>query len=84
MLSGNPAPMVACRAGACPKPADNTLPIITSSINKGSNIVSFNISEMTNDPSLGAETTDRPPWNDPIGVRLADTITTLCFLFIKY
>ena len=60
--TGNPALMAACRAGFWPKPAETTLPKITSSISAGSGIPArWTASLTTNEPSWVAV----KPFNDP-------------------
>src|ERR1700738_2131807 len=70
--------MAAWRAGACPTPAETTLPIITSSIVSAAIPARRTASLITIAPSWGAEKLDRPPKNFPVGVRTAATITGVC------
>ena len=60
-LLGSPANNAACRAGAWPRPAERTLPMITSSTTLTSIPVSSNIAFMATAPSLGAETEAKLP-----------------------
>ena len=46
-------------------------------------MVSSKIFDITSDPNLGAGTEEIAPWKDPIGERLAETITTLFSLLIN-
>ena len=79
---GSPALIAACLAGACPCPADKTLPIITSCIAFGSIPVSSSIDFITIPPNSGAEIEDRLPRKEPIGVLLAETMTISFWLDI--
>ena len=73
---GIPAPIEACRAGACPWPAGNTTPIITS-LTSVILIPDFVIaSEIATAPSSGADNEERSPPKPPKGVLDAPTITT--------
>jgi hypothetical protein len=45
-------------------------------------MVSSKIFDITKDPNFVAGTEEIAPWNDPIGDRLAETITTLFCLII--
>ncbi|NKC14347.1 MAG: hypothetical protein GKR94_19845 [Gammaproteobacteria bacterium] len=75
-----PAPMAAWRAGAWPWPADNTLPMMTSSIGLAS-IWPASMDErsraalMAAAPSWEALRGLKAPWNPPMGVRAAPVIT---------
>ena len=53
--------MAACLAGACPTPADRTLPIIISSTRNGSTVVSSKIFDIISEPNLGAEIEEIAP-----------------------
>ena len=59
--SGRPAPNAACLAGAWPCPAESTLPIITSSMEFKSTLVSSKTALIAVDPNLDADTEDRFP-----------------------
>src|SRR5579871_290830 len=74
-LSGNPPRSAACRAGFCPRPAETTFPMTTSSICAGSTPARDTASRTEMAPSCGAVRGDKTPWNLPIGVRTADRIT---------
>ena len=55
---------------------------MTSSIDEGSSLVSSINDLITIDPNLCAGKLEKAPWKLPIGVRLAETITTfLCGSF---
>ena len=73
---GKPALIAACLAGACPQPADNTWPIIT-----WSTAIFFipSLSKaplITWEPNAVAESEDKLPAKEPMGVRRALTMTT--------
>lgn len=75
---GNPAPKVACRAGAWPIFAETTFPMYTSSTcSTGSFEPSFERApRMAAEPSWGAERDFSVPLKLPTGVRDAETMTT--------
>ena len=73
---GMPALSAAWRAGACPSPAGRTQPIRTWSISAASMPVSLIARAIAAAPRSGEDAPDKAPWNAPIGVRLAATITT--------
>src|SRR5215470_17009256 len=73
--TGSPAPRAACRAGACPRPAETTLPRITSSTWPGSRPARTTASLTTRAPSCGAEKPFSAPRNLPVGTRTAERIT---------
>ena len=75
-VSGMPAAMAACLAGACPIPAERTLPMKTSWMSGAESPAESMAAVMAAAPSCGAGTDDKAPRKDPIGVRRADTITT--------
>src|SRR5271165_4314657 len=79
VVAGNddkPANIAAWVAGACPKFADNTLPIYTSCMCSGFN-PAFSIADfITMLPNVVAEIPAKLPPKLPIGVRVADTMTT--------
>ena len=79
-LSGKPANLAACRAGAWPTPAWITLPIKTSFTKLGSKFILFNAPLIAAAPNWVAVTVDNEPIKLPIGVLTAETMTT--FLFI--
>jgi hypothetical protein len=72
---GSPAPIAACRAGACPAPAWSTWPISTYSTSEGSTPARSSPARITMEPSSVAWWPARPPPSLPNGVRTADTIT---------
>ncbi len=69
MVAGSPALTAACRAGACPAPAETTLPMMTSSTSAVSIPDRSAAARTAMAPSSGAERGDRPPRKRPIGVR---------------
>src|SRR5262249_54819099 len=71
-----PAPRAAWRAGACPRPAGSTQPMITSWMSEGATPAASIAALAAVAPSWGAVTAANTPWKAPIGVRLADTMTT--------
>lgn len=72
--SGMPARSAAWRAGACPRPAESTFPMITSvALMEGTRSLT---ALMAMEPSWHAETEARLPLKEPTGVRAAPTITT--------
>ncbi|MOA07372.1 hypothetical protein D3C78_1270620 [compost metagenome] len=73
---GMPAAMAACLAGACPCPAESTQPISTSSISAGEIAARSTAARIAAAPRSGAATDLNSPWNPPIAVRAAPTITT--------
>src|SRR5579859_998883 len=70
--------MAAWRAGACPTPAETTLPIITSSSASGAIPARRTTSFITIAPSCGAVKLESPPKNFPVGMRTAATMTGVC------
>ncbi len=74
--SGSPAPSDACRAGACPWPAGSTQPITTSCTCSGLICARSTAARIAAAPSSGAVKVLRSPWNAPMGVRAAETMTT--------
>src|SRR5208282_706186 len=72
---GSPPPSAACRAGACPSPAETTLPMMHSSTCFASLSARRTASATTFAPSCVAEHDDSPPWNLPTGVRTALKMT---------
>ena len=71
---GIPAARAAWRAGACPKLAEHTLPIKTSSIFFGSTFPFSNAPLIAAAPNSIAETLAKIPPKLPKGVRTAETI----------
>ena len=67
-LEFNPAPIADCLAGACPKLADNTFPIITSSTLLISTDILSNTDFITTEPNFVAGIRLKEPLNAPIGV----------------
>src|SRR5688572_14997309 len=78
--SGRPAPRDAWRAGAWPWPAGSTQPMITSWISSGRSFARSTAARIAAAPSSGAAKPFSSPWNAPIGVRAAETMTigSLC------
>src|SRR5258708_310837 len=74
--SGNPAPSEAWRAGAWPRPAGRTQPMITCCTSSGRIFARSTAARIAAAPSSGAAKLLRSPWNAPIGVRAAETMTT--------
>ena len=74
-LSGTPALSDACRAGACPWPAGNTLPMITSSTSAGATPARSIAALIATAPRSLAESDANSPSSAPIGVRAAPTMT---------
>ena len=75
-LGGSPPRITACRAGLWPRPACSTHPMMHSSIFAGSTPARFTASRTTRAPSCGEVYDCSEPWNLPMGVRTAETITT--------
>jgi len=75
--TGTPAASAAWRAGACPRPADSTHPMTTSWMSAAGTPEAAMAARAAVAPSCGAATGARTPWNAPIGVRLAATMTTV-------
>jgi len=74
-LSGNPAPSEAWRAGAWPWPAASTHPMITSCTSSAPILARSTAARIAAAPSSGAAKFLSSPWNAPIGVRAAETMT---------
>src|SRR6266852_577333 len=72
-----PAPSAAWRAGACPWPAPRTLPKMRSSTSVGFTPACSMAALMAADPSCDAVTEPNLPCMEPMGVRLAPTMTML-------
>src|SRR5256714_149553 len=73
--SGSPAPSEAWRAGACPWPAGSTQPMITSLTSSAPIFARSTAARIAAAPSSGAAKLFSSPWNAPIGVRAAETMT---------
>src|SRR4051812_30769006 len=73
---GMPAASAAWRAGAWPSPADNTHPMMTSCTSAPVMPAAASAPRIAAAPSCGAEAGERAPWNAPMGVRWAETMTT--------
>src|SRR5260221_1844806 len=73
--SGRPAPSDAWRAGAWPCPAGRTQPISTSCTSSGRILARSTAARIAAAPSSGAAKPFSSPWNAPIGVRAAETMT---------
>ena len=71
-----PAKIAACLAGACPNPVDKTLPIKTSSTKLGLKFIFFKALFMATAPNAVVGIVDKFPKKLPIGVRIAEAITT--------
>ncbi len=74
---GMPAPMVAWRAGACPSPAGKTQPIRAEQGRSGVIPAASIAALIAMLPSCVAVWLLKLPWKLPIGVRLAEAITTV-------
>src|SRR5688500_20347019 len=70
------APMAGCRAGAWPRPAGSTQPMITSSTWSGATPACSSAPPMAAAPRIGVGAPVNWPRKEPIGVRLAPTMTT--------
>src|SRR5690606_10912418 len=73
---GSPAPSAACRAGAWPRPAGSTQPMITSSTWSAATPACSSAPWMAAVPSTGVATPVNWPRKEPMAVRLAPTMTT--------
>src|SRR5437870_4904773 len=73
--SGSPAPSEAWRAGAWPWPAGSTQPMSTSCTSSAPILARSTAARMAAAPSSGAVKLFSSPWNAPIGVRAAETMT---------
>src|SRR5256885_6703320 len=80
--SGSPAPSDAWRAGAWPWPAGSTQPMITSLTSSAPILARSTAARIAAAPSSGAAKLFSSPWNAPIGVRAAETMTmgSLCMV----
>src|SRR5437016_4932610 len=74
--SGRPADNAAWRAGFCPRPAEITLPMMTSSMSAGTRPARFTASAIAVLPSLTASTFRKARPYLPTGVREAPARTT--------
>src|SRR5262245_29323693 len=68
--------MAAWRPGACPMPAESTLPTNTSPTSSLETRARSSAAPMATAPSRGADRGERLPRNAPIGVRAAPTMKT--------
>src|SRR3954470_10155746 len=75
VASGRPAPSAAWRAGAWPWPAGSTPPIRSSCTSSGRSLARSTAARIAAAPSSGAAKFFSSPWNAPIGVRAAETMT---------
>src|SRR5882672_1604611 len=73
--SGSPAPSDAWRAGAWPWPAGSTQPMMTSLTSSAPILARSTAARIAAAPSSGAAKPFSSPWNAPIGVRAAETMT---------
>src|SRR6266850_1239029 len=73
--SGSPAPSDAWRAGAWPWPAGSTQPMRTSWTSSAPILARSTAARIAAAPSSGAMKLFSSPWNAPIGVRAAETMT---------
>src|SRR5690348_8823700 len=73
--SGSPAPIDAWRAGAWPWPAGSTQPMMTSWMSSGCRCVRSSAVRIAAAPGCGAATPFSSPWNAPMGVLAAETMT---------
>src|SRR6266481_8059055 len=76
VVLGSPAYRAAWRAGACPTPPCSTWPMKTVFTSSGFTPARSIAALMTTAPRRGAGRLDSEPWNAPIGVLAAPTITT--------
>src|SRR5690554_2554770 len=81
LLSGIPAARDACRAGAWPRPAGSTQPMMISCISAGCRPARSMAALMETAPSSGERTELKEPIMPPIGV-LAEPAITMSFLFM--
>ena len=81
---GIPAYIAACLAGACPKPAETTLPIKTSSTISGDKLIFSKAPFIATAPNFVAGIEDKLPIKLPIGVLATDTITTSFILYFEF
>lgn len=69
---GRPARTAAWRAGAWPRPAEQTLPKYTEWMDSGGSDALSKAALMAMEPSWVAERWEREPWKEPSGVRQAE------------
>src|SRR5471030_88658 len=79
-----PAPSDAWRAGAWPKPAGSTQPMMTSSTCSGLILARSTAARIAAAPSSVAANCFSSPWNAPRGVRAAETITIGSFMAVPF
>src|SRR6056297_3230253 len=80
--SGNPAARAAWRAGAWPRPAGSTQPMMASETSSGATPASSMAARIATAASCGAGTGLKPPWKAPMGVRRAAAMTMVSWLMI--
>src|SRR5688572_7567722 len=80
---GMPAASAAWRAGACPRPAGSTQPMITSWTSAAERFAAASAPLMAAAPSCGAVAGASTPWNAPMGVRVAAAITTCLSIYFS-
>ncbi len=73
-LSGSPAPREACLAGAWPRLAETTFPMMTSWTSSGDSFIEESAPAMALAPRAVAESPDNEPPKLPMGVLVAETI----------
>jgi hypothetical protein len=81
-VSGIPAFIEICRAGFCPRPAERMFPTMASLMLTGSIPALDMASRAAITPNSSALKWAKLPLKFPMGVRAADTITTLLLLLI--
>jgi len=77
MFTGMPAPIAAWRAGAWPRPAGSTHPMMTSWMSVPATLAAASAPRIAAAPSCGAVAPESAPWNAPMGVRVAEAMTTV-------
>src|ERR1039457_6478361 len=82
--SGRAAPSEAWRAGACPWPAGRTQPMMTSSTCSGLILAGSPAARIAAAPSSEATNCFSSPWNAPMGVRAAETMTIGSFMAVPF
>ena len=80
VASGRPAASEAWRAGAWPCPAGSTQPMMTSSTCSGLILARSTAARIAAAPSSAAANCFSSPWNAPMGVRAAETMTMGSFM----
>src|SRR5690606_34207553 len=83
-VSGKPAYVLTCLAGACPTPACKTHPISSSSTSAPATPDCPSAARAACAPSCVAGTVDSAPPKFPIGVRSATTINTHLFMVLFF